>query len=394
MIPVADALARIENLMPILPAETVPLRAAAGRVLVQPVTAGRDQPPFPASAMDGYAVRNADVAPGATLEVIGEAAAGAKFPGRVGAGQAVRIFTGAPVPIGADRVVIQEDTHAADGTVTLKDRLDTAMHIRAAAQDFARGTIFAAPKRMTAADIALLAAMNAASVQVARKPMVALISTGDELVQPGESPRDDQIISSNSLGLAALVESAGAEARVLPIARDRADSLIQAFTLSEGADLIVTIGGASVGDHDIVRQVAEQVGMETELHKIAMRPGKPLMAGRIHGTPMIGLPGNPVSAMICGHVFLRPAINAMLGLGGAALARQSAVLTQSLPANGPREHYMRARLGFDGATMTVRAEDRQDSALLSVLAGSDALLVRPPHDAARAVGDTVSVIPL
>lgn len=388
MITVTQALDQLFALTAHLPVETVPLIQAAGRVLARPVTARRDQPPFAASAMDGYAVPEAG--PGQRFAVIGESAAGARFDGPVGAGQAVRIFTGAPVPQGATRIVIQEDVTREGDTITLNADLDENLYIRPAGTDFRNGQTVDAPKRLSAQDVALLAAMNIAEVPVTRKPRVALISTGNELVMPGDTPGPDQIIASNTFGLHALLRDLGAEPRILPIARDTSSSLIHGFSLVEDADLVITIGGASVGDHDLVAQVAAELGMERAFHKVAMRPGKPLMSGRLNGAMMIGLPGNPVSAMVCGHVFVAPVIRAMLGLGTAPAPRFQAQLAAPLTPNGPREHYMRAKLSEAGIT----ALDRQDSSLLSVLGQANALLVRPVGDGARAVGDTVAYLPL
>lgn len=388
MISVEEALEQLFALVTPLETETVPLRAASGRVLARSVAATRDQPPFAASAMDGYAVRSADVAPGARLDVIGEAAAGRRFGGSITRGQAVRIFTGAPLPDGADRVVIQEDV-TADGTlVTLGERIDTGPHVRPAAADFAAGATVEPPLRLGPHDIALLAAMNVAEVPVIRRPSIAILATGDELVMPGEDPGPDQIIASNSFGLAALVEAQGAAARLLPIARDTVGSLETAFQQARGADLIVTIGGASVGDHDLVGPVAESLGMERAFYKIAMRPGKPLMAGRLGDSVMVGLPGNPVSAMVCGHVFILPMVRALLGLGASAAPLVAARLGADLPRNGPRAHYMRA-VSQDGVATPAAS---QDSALLGVLARANVLLVRPPHDAPRKAGEMVECL--
>ena len=322
--------------------------------------------------------------------VIGEAAAGHGFDGRVGAGQAVRIFTGAPVPEGADCVVIQEEVERRGKLITLLTEDTSKSNIRPAGQDFTLGDEMSAPRLLTPSDIALAASMNHAELCVYKRPVVALVSTGDELVQPGEAPADGQIIASNTYGLKALLEAHGAEARILPIARDNRSSLETVFSLCEGADLIVTIGGSSVGDHDIVADVAESMGLDQSFYKVAMRPGKPLMAGQMGASVMIGLPGNPVSAMVCGHVFLLPFLRAMTGLEAAPAERFSATLTEPLPANGPREHYMRARV----TKGQICAESRQDSALLSVLASANALLIRPPHDSARAPGETVYYIRL
>ena len=390
MISVDEALSALFALVTPLGAEDVPLGQAHGRVLARTVTARRTQPPFAASAMDGYAVAGRDVRPGARFTVIGESAAGHRFDGTVDAGQAVRIFTGAPLPDGTDRVVIQEDVDRAGDTITLHDDLDAGPYVRPAGADFVAGAPMTAPRLLGPNDIALLAAMNIAVVPVTRRPVVAIIATGDELVQPGEDPGPDQIIASNSHGLAALLAQHGATPRLLPIARDTHDSLALAFRLARGADLIVTIGGASVGDHDLVAAAAEGQGMDRAFYKVAMRPGKPLMAGRIGPAAMIGLPGNPVSAMVCGHVFLLPVLRAMLGLGQSPAPRRRAILTDALPANGPRAHYMRARLEGDGVTVF----DRQDSALLSVLAQANALVVRPPDDGPRRPGDPVEVIDL
>jgi molybdopterin molybdotransferase len=302
----------------------------------------------------------------------------------------VRIFTGAPVPAGADRVVIQEDVTRSGDTITIDDAQDSGSNIRPKGGDFAQGTSIAAPRRLTPTEIALLAAMNIARVPVTRKPVVAIIATGDELVQPGDDPGPDQIIASNSYGLAALVEAEGAIARLLPIARDTVASLEQTFALAHDADLIITIGGASVGDHDLVGMVAETLGMERSFYKVAMRPGKPLMAGRLGNAAMIGLPGNPVSAMVCGHVFLLPVIRKMLGLGARPAPTQSAPLAHDIGANGPRAHYMRAHMTAAGVTIF----DRQDSSLLSVLAQANCLALRPPHDPARSAGDSIEVLPL
>ncbi len=390
MISVDEALAHVFDLADAMPVETVPLAQAAGRVLFGVVAARRGQPPVAASAMDGYALRGTEAKAGASFDVIGEAAAGARYTGTVTPGTAVRIFTGAPVPEGADRVVIQEDVTREGNRITLGDRLDEAAHIRPAGADFAAGAELAGPRLLRPSDLALLAAMSIAEVPVARRPVVALIATGDELVMPGEEPGPDQIVASNSFGLKALVEAAGACARVLPIARDDTASLTAILGLAADADLIVTIGGASVGDHDLVAQAAEAMGLQRAFYKIAMRPGKPLMAGRLSGTPMLGLPGNPVSAMVCGHIFLRPLLRAMLGLGRHPAPRRTAPLARDVAANGPREHYMRARLTEAG----IEPFERQDSALLTVLADADALLVRPARDGARSAGETVEYVPI
>lgn len=390
MISVAEALERLFDLVTPLDVEQVPLRAAHGRILARDVAATRTQPPFAASAMDGYALRKAEAEPDAMFQVIGEAAAGHGFAGQLGPGQAVRIFTGAPVPEGADWIVIQEDVTRRGDVITLGRTLETKSNLRPAGADFMAGDVVVAPRRLGPAEIALLAAMNVATVPVTRQPRIAILATGDELVAPGETPGPDQIIASNSYGLAAQLEQLGAQPRLLPIARDTVASLTTALTLAADADLILTIGGASVGDHDLVARVAADMGMQQSFHKVAMRPGKPLMSGRLQGVPMIGLPGNPVSALVCGTIFVAPVVRLQLGLGAAPAPRSQATLAQPVGANGPREHYMRAQLGPEGLT----AFDRQDSSLLSVLARADSLLIRPPHAPASDAGTLVSYIPL
>lgn len=388
MITASQALNALFDLVAPLDIEFVPLRAANNRVLAETQFATRTQPPFAASSMDGYAVKSAEVEDDTMFKVIGESAAGHAWDGTVGAGQAVRIFTGAPVPQGADFVVIQEDVTRRGDLITLSRDISPKTNIRPAGVDFVQGDPLSAPRVLQPADIALLASMNIAQVPVYRRPQVALISTGDELVMPGQTPEPDQIIASNTFGLAAMLENLGAQARILPIARDNVSSLRTAFGLAKGADLVITIGGASVGDHDLVAPVAAELGMEQSFYKVAMRPGKPLMAGRLGDMAMVGLPGNPVSAMVCGTVFVAPMIRAMLGLGKSAAPQRSIPLTAPIGANGPREHYMR---GFADAT-GARSADQQDSSLLSVLSQSNILIVRPPNDPARDIGEIVNVM--
>jgi molybdopterin molybdotransferase len=338
--------------------------------------------------MDGYAVAG-PVSTGASYRVVGESAAGAAFSGQVTKGDAVRIFTGAPVPARCDTVIIQENVSREGDQITITDA-PSSSNIRPAGGDFRIGQSLKSPRRLSPNDVALLAAMNIPMVDVSRKPEVALISTGNELVMPGETPGPDQIIASNTFGLKALLEGIGANVRILPIARDNVASLEQAFGLADGADLIVTIGGASVGDHDLVGQVAQQLGMQQRFYKIAMRPGKPLMAGRMGDAMMVGLPGNPVSAMVCGQVFLRPVIDAMQGLPKQKRLPLTATLAQSVAKNGPREHYMRAIVQNQKLT----AFEQQDSSLLTVLADANALLIRPPHDPAQPAGAQIQYLPI
>jgi len=390
MISVDEALTQLFALVRPLEAETVPLPEAAGRVLAQDAVARRDQPPFAGSAMDGYAVQRADAREGAVLTLRGEAAAGHRFNGAIARGEAVRIFTGAPVPEGADFVVIQEDVTREGECITITREPGDNPNIRPLGCDFRSGDRLSAPRLLSPSDIALLAAMNIAEVCVRRKPRIVLLSTGDELVMPGETPGPDQIIASNTFGLKALLDAAGAQARILPIARDTRASLTAAFGLARDADLLVTIGGASVGDHDLVGRVAAELGVEQAFYKVKMRPGKPLMAGRWGSAAMVGLPGNPVSAMVCGHVFLRPMLRVMLGMGAAPAPRLVARLGCALGPGGPREHYMRARLSEN----IITPAESQDSGLLNVLAEANALMIRPADDRPRPSGEMIEYLPL
>ncbi len=385
MISVAEALDNVFDLVSPLGAESVALRSAVGRVASGRITALRDQPPFPSSAMDGYAVADPAPRPGRRYRVIGESAAGHGFTGTIAEDQAVRIFTGAPVPQGGTRVLIQEDVTRDGDTITVGTEPDGQTYIRPAGLDFAAGDDFAPSRPLRPSDIALIAAMGHDRVSVHRRPEIAIIATGDELVMPGEVPNADQIVASNHIGLAAMIERAGGVSRLLPIAADTDASLSAAFGAARGADMIVTIGGASVGDHDLV---ARHEGLDRTFYKVAMRPGKPLMAGRISGTPLIGLPGNPVSAMVCGLLFVLPAMRVQAGLAPAAAPRERRILAHALAANGPREHYMRARL--DGQRAHVF--DSQDSSRLAIFADADALVVRRPGDPVRHAGADIDCI--
>jgi molybdopterin molybdotransferase len=393
MITVEEALQRCFALVTPLPSEPVPLRQAAGRVLATPASARLTQPPFDASAMDGYALgRSGDV--GATFTVIGEAGAGHGFAGTLAPDQAVRIFTGAPLPKCAETIAIQEDVSASSTGITLTAPARPGANIRKRGQDFAQGDTLSAPRRLTSKDLALLAAMNIPEVTASRRPVVALIATGDELVMPGDQPGPDQIVASNLFALEAMARAEGAEVRMLPIARDTEDDLRQVFRLADGADLIVTIGGASVGDHDLVGKVAADLGLERAFWKIAMRPGKPLMAGRLGPSLMLGLPGNPVSAIVCGHLFLLPMLRAMQGLPASPAPTALAILAEDVGPAGPRVHYMRARLSPGDGLPRITPFASQDSALLRILTEADALLIRPQDDGPRRAGERVEYLPL
>ena len=388
MITVEAALSQLFELVTPLESEVVSIDQAYGRILSEPVSAQRDQPPFAASAMDGYAVSDQALPKGLVLDVIGEAVAGKGFNRSVHNGEAVRIFTGAPLPQNASKVIIQENVEQIGDTIRISSPENVATFIRAAGSDFKAGDSIKAPRLLNSSDIALLAAMNVSKLPVRRKPVVALISTGNELVIPGQNPTKDQIIASNTYGLAALLQNHGATANILPIARDNILSIQTALKFAEGADLIVTIGGASVGDYDLAAEAAIDIGFKQKFYKVAMRPGKPLMAGCIGGSALIGLPGNPVSAMVCGHIFLIPVLNVLLGMKQQQRQRKTAKLMNNLDANGPREHYMRASVSSDGISIA----QQQDSALLSILAKSNALAIRPPFAPAMSKGSEIEYI--
>ena len=389
MLSVKDAQSKIAKLLTPVGSETVGISDVGGRVLVAPAVALRDQPPFAASAMDGYAILKSDLNARATLSVIGEISAGNFNPLSVASGQAVRIFTGAPLPEHADHILIQEDAERTGDTITIKEGFESQSYVRPAGGDFKKGFELSAPRRLSASDVALLASMNVPKIRVSRRPVVSIIPTGDELVWPGDTPAPDQIIASNNFGLKAMLEAEGADVRLLPIAPDTTTGLTQLFDLTEGSDLIITLGGASVGDHDLVQSVAKAEGLDLSFYKLAMRPGKPLMAGLLRGIPMIGLPGNPVSSMVCAQIFIKPAIRALCGLGYQSDPIYQAKLDTDIGPNGPREHYMRARVKAGPDGWICSPFERQDSSLLSILSDANALMIRPAHDPAQTAGAVV-----
>ncbi len=395
MIPVDDAVARIVSAFAPVEGETVPLRHASGRVLAEDVHARMNQPPAPVSAMDGYALKAADAASvPVTLPVIGTSPAGHPFTGKVGAGQAVRIFTGGVVPEGADTVVMQEDTEAADGSVTIKEAALPAKHIRVAGLDFRVGDVLArAGKRLTARDLSLIAAGDVPDVPVRRRPRVALAATGDELSPPGTPHGPGGIVASSGYGLASLIEKWGGEVIDLGITPDTVEAIADLPHRAAGADLLVTLGGASVGEHDLIQKALGPVGLKLDFWKIAMRPGKPLIFGRLGALPLIGLPGNPVSTLVCAILYLRPAIAAMLGTDTAPPLATTR-LAAPLKANDQRQDYIRARLEQREGEMWAQPFSIQDSSMLSGIAAADALIVRRPHAAAAEPGDRVDVLPL
>ena len=376
MISVTEALEKLFLIAKVTPVETVELKKCLGRVLAKPLESTRSNPPFPSSAMDGYAIDKANLKSGAEFKVIGESAAGHSYPKKINKNEAVRIFTGSRVPDGANLVLMQEDVEADKKFIIVKENFDKKSNIRLEGSDFSKGYKVKTPLILGAKEISLLAAMNFAHLSVRKKPTVAIISTGDELVFPGESPKPDQIIASNAYGIAALCKECGAEPRILPIAQDNLKSIEYIIGLAQDADLIITIGGASVGKYDLINEATNNFGVDKSFHKVAMRPGKPLMAGKINETAFVGLPGNPVSALVCGYVFIRPLIQAMLGLEKKSAPRLIAPCGTSLPKNGPREHYMRAVLLPNGYLEPV---ENQDSARLALLCDSDALLIRAAH---------------
>ncbi|WFE87415.1 molybdopterin molybdotransferase MoeA [Roseibium porphyridii] len=399
LMPVSEAL---ENLLEgVEPRETVQvaLDQANGRFLAEPLVSTRNQPPFAASAMDGYAIRHSDLSSDKTvLEVIGEAPAGHGFTGNVQSGQAVRIFTGAPVPEGTDTILIQENAERTGNRITVLELPQKSAFVRPAGLDFSKGEVLLSPPLcLTYRHLALAAAMNHEQVPVIRKPVVAILATGDELVRPGQDPGPDQIIASNHAGIAALVEDCGGSPLDLGISRDDPIELATHVrrALDVKADILVTLGGASVGDHDLVQDVLGQEGMDLAFWRIAMRPGKPLMAGRLGKTKVLGLPGNPVSSLVCGLLFLKPLLQAMLGQNPNQTSPQQAILGADLPENDRRQDYVRAALSEDENGRAVATPfSKQDSSMLNLLAQSGALIVRPPHALGETAGTMVPILKL
>ncbi len=397
LMPVEDARARIVSKVAPLSAEAVLLADARGRVLARPVKARRNQPPFDSSAMDGYAVQAGDLAATpVSLKVIGISAAGHRYRGKLRSGEAVRIFTGAPVPKGADAVVIQENVaQQAKPYVSVQHSVTAGQNIRGAGLDFKRGDVLLPPGTLlNARDIQLAAAANADVLKVRRKPKVVIFGTGDELVVPGGMPTADQIVSSNGHALAAMAERFGAEALHLGIVKDRLKATERAIARAKGADILVTTGGASVGDHDYVQEALVNSGVKIDFWKIAMRPGKPFMYGRKDDMHVLGLPGNPVSALVCARLFLKPLLDALLGLP-VSDDLEEAVLGAAMKANDTRQDYVRATLERGGAgRLSATPFGRQDSSMQRTFRESDALIVRPPHAPAANPGDVVKILRL
>lgn len=394
---VEEALERLLAGAEPLGAEGVRIDDAAGRVLVAPLKALRTQPPFPASAMDGYAVRAADLQPGVRLAVIGDAPAGTPFAGTIGPGQAVRIFTGSEVPEGADTILIQENATRLDQrTVEVIETVAAGRHIRRAGLDFENGdTLLDKGRILDAAALSLAAAANHARVSVVKRPLVAIIATGDELLPPGSETGPGQIIASNSYGVASIARASGADIRDLGIVGDDREKIAARIreALAAKADIIVTLGGASVGDHDLVNEVLTGIGMELDFWKIAMRPGKPLMFGRLGPTRVLGLPGNPVSTLVCSHLFLKPLVAALAGRPFAADIRE-ARLGSAMAANDQRQDYVRAAVSIDAQGLIATPFGIQDSSMLKILADANGVIIRPPHAPAAPTGTPVPVLML
>ncbi len=398
MISVAEALARVLAAARPVEAEDVPLAEAFGRTLAAPVVAGRTQPPFANSAMDGYALRARDASkPGARLRVIGESAAGRAFDGEIGEGETARIFTGAPLPQGADAIALQEDARREGDFIVLDGAASPGDHVRVVGLDFREGdALLPAGRRLTPRDVALIAAANRPTATVRRRPRVAVLATGDELRSPGEMLGPAQIVASNNFFVAGLAQALGAEAIDLGIAADRPEALAEriAAARTARADVLVTLGGASVGDYDLVQKALTDAGMELGFWRIAMRPGKPLMFGRIGAMLALGLPGNPTSSAVCGLLFLAPLLRALQGDPDAgADVSEPARLAVDLPANGVRQDYMRASLTPDGVGGWLAAPlGDQDSSLVRTLSLAQALIVRAPHAAPARAGEACRVL--
>jgi molybdopterin molybdotransferase len=379
-----------------LPAETVSVADTAGRVLATAPQARLTQPSADLSAMDGYAVRAEDVpAAPTTLTLVGEAPAGGSYDHALKPGETVRIFTGGPLPAGADAIALQENARIAGDRVRLEGAVDAGTYVRPAGLDFQKGEVaLPAGRRLTARDLGFAAALNRAWLPVRRQPRIALLATGDELVMPGEALGATQIVNSNTAALAAMVQVWGGLPSDLGVVRDDPAALAAYADRVAGMDLVVTVGGASVGERDLVRSVLGERGLELDFWQIAMRPGKPLMFGTIRGVKLLGLPGNPVSAGVCAILFVRAVIFALLGLDPAPPEIQ-AVLGRALGPNDRRQEYLRASAswGADGRLVAVPAE-RQDSSMLATFARADCLIRRPPFAPAMPEGTPVAVLPL
>jgi molybdopterin molybdotransferase len=396
LLSVAEALERVLEHAAPLPAEEIPLSQAAGLVLSYPVKARRTQPPADVSAMDGYAVRASDVAnPPVKLKVIGEVAAGRPFAHPVGPGETARIFTGGVIPQGADAVVIQEHAKPDGDAVTVEKSSPKGRHIRVQGLDFKAGDVLLkAGHRLTPRDLALAAGMNHPFVPVHRRPKIALFATGDELVPPGCEPAAGQIVSSNNFALEALARSEGADVTDLGIVADRLDDTVDAIRAARdgGADILVTSGGASVGDYDLVQKAFTAEGMKLSFWRLALRPGRPLMYGRLGGMHVLGVPGNPVSAFVCAFLFLVPLIRRLTGRTDLERPIEPARLGVDLPENDERADYLRATLTNGPQGLVATPFPIQDSSMMAPLAKADCLMIREPHDPAAKIGEPCRIV--
>jgi molybdopterin molybdotransferase len=392
MISVDEARERIIGAFGLVESETVSIAEADGRVLAKEVRAKISQPPFPVSAMDGYAVRAEDTP--ATLRIVGASPAGNPYRGKIGKGEAVRIFTGGVVPEGADAIVIQEGVRATLDEVIVKEPALKGRHIRIAGLDFKENDVLTpAGKRLGPRDLSLLAAGDVASVEVRRRPRVAFVATGDELSRPGERRKPGGIVASSGYGLSALLARWGGEPVDLGLLPDTIDAFADLPQRTRNADLVLTLGGASVGDHDLVQRALAPKGFALDFWKIAMRPGKPLIFGRLQDIPFLGLPGNPVSTLVCAILFVRPAIGAMLGVA-EEMRIVSARLARNMAANDARQDYVRARIVVEDGELWADPFDVQDSSMQTVFAAADGLILRPPHAPAAEAGERVDVLSL
>jgi len=396
LLSVEEARARILGAIGVVGVETVSVSGSWFRVLAAPVVARLTQPPTDVSAMDGFAVRAADAAEGARLRVVGAAPAGRPYDGMLKWGEAVRLFTGSVMPAGADTVVLQEDATVEAEIVVVNQAARQGQHVRRQGQDFAAGDTLLSPgRRLSARDVGLAAAANHPWLTVHRRPRVAILATGDEIHLPGDVLRPGGIVSSNTHVLASMVRAVGADPSVLPVAGDSVAAIRDAALSAAGADILVTTGGASVGAHDLVQAGLAERGFTLDFWKIAMRPGKPMIFGNLQGMPVLGLPGNPVSAFVCALIFLVPALRRLSGLTHVELETERAVLGADLRANDRRADFLRARLGRGPAgELLATPFERQDSALQTVLAEAGALIHRPPHAPALAAGASVPIIRL
>ncbi len=396
MLSVDEARARVMAPLRPTPTEVVALPSAWGRVLASPIVARLTQPPADMSAMDGYALRGSDGIVGARLKVVGNAPAGRPFAGRVGGGETVRLFTGSVVPDGADAVLPQEDVDRSDEWIAIREAAQPGRHIRGAGQDFRRGdTLIPSGTRLGARSVGLIAASNHPWVEVHRQPCIGILATGDEVSLPGETLGAGGIVSSNAHAIAALVRAGGGVPVVLPIAPDDPAAIAAVADRLSGIDLLVTTGGASVGEHDVVQASLATRGFALDFWRIAMRPGKPLLFGRLGGVPVLGLPGNPVSAFVCAVLFLLPALARLAGLLDVGLPTTEARLGAPVPANDHRADHLRATLVADEAGgLVATAFEHQDSSLLRLLALAGCLILRPPHAPGLPAGATVPVVRL